>query len=325
MVEKNGKVETMINEQNTESNTQEISEIEKELPYEVFSYAENEIALYENATIITAENGTKAKREEQIYVKDGKLYVLDGNLPMKVDQVILDSYNGKEYETILGTDGKLYDLKEPLHYPQNFVNENIKSITNNLHTEYKITTVTYQDGSTLKFNYQTGKVIEENKIEKEESIWEYIRKQLSKKQELIDIDTANYEESNELIRKLEELPVEEAIEQENNRESLGSVEEIFDNIIGIENQELSSKHKDRYLTSYDSKTQKFVVYKEEDLLNVNNKLVETENEKIEKNNLTQYAVANKVNSDNRYGIIWIIGIIIAILIGLAILNRRKNK
>ena len=325
MVEKNGKVETMINEQNTESNTQEISEIEKELPYEVFSYAENEIALYENATIITAENGTKAKREEQIYVKDGKLYVLDGNLPMKVDQVILDSYNGKEYETILGTDGKLYDLKEPLHYPQNFVNENIKSITNNLHTEYKITTVTYQDGSTLKFNYQTGKVIEENKIEKEESIWEYIRKQLSKKQELIDIDTANYEESNELIRKLEELPVEEAIEQENNRESQGSVEEIFDNIIGIENQELSSKYKDHYLTSYDSKTQKFVVYKEEDLLNVNNKLVETENEKIEKNNLTQYAIANKVNSDNRYGIIWIIGIIIAILIGLAILNRRKNK
>ena len=244
---------------------------------------------------------------------------------MKVDQVILDSFNGKEYETILGTDGKLYDLKEPLHYPQNFVNENIKSITNNLHTEYKITTVTYQDGSTLKFNYQTGKVIEENKIEKEESIWEYIRKQLSKKQELIDIDTANYEESNELIRKLEELPVEEAIEQENNRESQGSVEEIFDNIIGIENQELSSKYKDHYLTSYDSKTQKFVVYKEEDLLNVNNKLVETENEKIEKNNLTQYAIANKVNSDNRYGIIWIIGIIIAILIGLAILNRRKNK
>ena len=82
---------------------------------------------------------------------------------------------------------------------------------------------------------------------------------------------------------------------------------------------------DRYLTSYNSETQEFVVYKEEDLLNVNNTIVETENEKIEKNNLTQYAVANKTELDNRYGIIWIAGIVIAILIGLGILNRRKNK
>ena len=71
-----------------------------------------------------------------------------------------------------------------------------------MHTEYKITTVTYKDGSTLKFNYQTGEVLEENKVEKEESIWEYIRKQLLKKQDLIHIDTTKYEESNELISQI---------------------------------------------------------------------------------------------------------------------------
>ena len=328
IVEENQETENTINEQNKESNIAEISEIEKELPYEVFSYAGNEIALYEDATIITAANETKAKREERMYVKDGKLYVLDGSLPIKVDQVILDSYNGKEYETILGTDGKLYDLKEPLHYPENFVNENIKSITNNLHTEYKITTVTYKDGSTLKFNYQTGEVLEENKVEKEESIWEYIRKQLLKKQDLIHIDTTKYEESNELISQLEELPVEEAIKQKKEKdEGLQNTieEDPENNTTSIGNQKITSNVQDRYLTSYNSETQEFVVYKEEDLLNVNNTIVETENEKIEKNNLTQYAVANKTELDNRYGIIWIAGIVIAILIGLGILNRRKNK
>ena len=327
MVGENGKLENASKEQNEETNIAEISEIEKGLPYEVFSYAGNKIALYENATIITAENESKVKREEQIYVKDGKLYVLDGNLPMEVDQVILDSYNGKEYETILGTDGKLYDLKEPLHYPENFVNENIKSIKNNLHTEYKITTITYQDGSTLKFNYQTGEVIEENKVEREESIWKYIGKQLSKKQDLIHIDTTKYEESNELIRQLEELPVEEAIKQkqENNEGLQNKIEESSDNTTNIGNQEISSNEQDHYLTSYNSETQEFVVYKEEALLNVNNTIVETENEKIEKNDLTQYALENRTNADNRYGIIWIGGIVITILIGLGILNRRKNK
>lgn len=327
MVGENGELENTSKEQNEETNIAEIREIEKGLPYEVFSYAGNKIALYENATIITAENELKVKREEQIYVKDGKLYVLDGNLPMEVDQVILDSYNGKEYETILGTDGKLYDLKEPLHYPENFVNENIKSIKNNLHTEYKITTITYQDGSTLKFNYQTGEVIEENKVEREESIWKYIGKQLSKKQDLIHIDTTKYEESNELIRQLEKLPVEEAIKQkqENDEGLQNKIEESSDNTNNIGNQEKSSNEQDHYITSYNSETQEFVVYKEEDLLNVNNTIVETENEKIEKNDLTQYALENRTNANNRYGIIWIGGIVIAILIGLGILNRRKNK
>ena len=33
---------------------------------------------------------------------------------------------------VLGEDGRLYDLKETIKYPENFVNEGIESIGNNL-------------------------------------------------------------------------------------------------------------------------------------------------------------------------------------------------
>lgn len=56
----------------------------------------------------------------------------------------MDTYNGKEYETVLGTNGKMYDLKEKLNYPENFKNEEIASIGNNLNTDKKEIEVLYK-------------------------------------------------------------------------------------------------------------------------------------------------------------------------------------
>ena len=75
------------------------------------------------------------------------------------NNLIVDSYNGKEYETVLGSDGKLYDLKEPITYPENFVNSDIESIGNNLNNDLHEVEVTYKNGDKTKFNYQTGEVI----------------------------------------------------------------------------------------------------------------------------------------------------------------------
>ena len=88
--------------------------------------------------------------------------MVDGNF-------VIDEYNGNEYETVLGTDGKLYDLKENLTYPDNFKNEDIKSIGNNLDTEEKEIEVTYKNGDKIKFNYQTGKVILEEKVDEDKT------------------------------------------------------------------------------------------------------------------------------------------------------------
>ena len=81
----------------------------------------------------------------RLYVKNGKLYALpimmdfgDSEIKLVENNFIIDSYNGKEYETVLGSDGKLYDLKETLNYPENFINNDIVSIGNNLDSEESV-------------------------------------------------------------------------------------------------------------------------------------------------------------------------------------------
>ena len=67
------------------------------------------------------------------------------------DNLILDSYNGKEYETVLGSDGRLYDIKDKIEYPKDFVNKDIESIGNNLASDSHEIEVTYKNGDKLKF------------------------------------------------------------------------------------------------------------------------------------------------------------------------------
>ena len=57
-----------------------------------FSYARD---------VYKRQEGNSVKRKTKIYVKDGKLYLLDSNMPIVPKNFILDTYNGKEYETCL--------------------------------------------------------------------------------------------------------------------------------------------------------------------------------------------------------------------------------
>ena len=65
----------------------------------------------------------------------------------------------------------MYDLKEKLTYPENFKNEDIKSIGNNLNTDEKEVEVTYNNGDKIKFNYQTGEVISEEKSDEKRTLY----------------------------------------------------------------------------------------------------------------------------------------------------------
>ncbi len=49
-------------------------------------------------------------KDQQIFVKNGYMYAIDGQLKNKEGAIIIDSYNNKQYETVLGTDGIMYDL-----------------------------------------------------------------------------------------------------------------------------------------------------------------------------------------------------------------------
>ena len=103
-------------------NSVEVQSIEpQEEPEQVVEYNNKTIQTYSTYSLITAEDGSQATRNAKLYVKDNSLYAIptvlsadkQGNEIVPVaNNLILDSYNGKEYETVLGSDGKLYDLKE---------------------------------------------------------------------------------------------------------------------------------------------------------------------------------------------------------------------
>ena len=286
-------------------------------PEQTFEYAGKQITTYSNYSIIEDAEGNSVKRDTKLYLKDGNLFALSPNMDMVDGNFIIDSYNGKEYETVLGTDGKLYDLKEKITYPENFKNEDIKSIENNLDTEEKEVEVTYNNGDKMKFNYQTGEIISEEKLDENKTgLIEFIQDKLTTKEDAITTNEAGYEDTKELIQKLEEVPVEKAEEiQKNNEQQTNQTASQDTNITN-------------YITTYNATSDSFEIYNEEELLNTTKQTVETENEKIEKNNLSSFYSTQISKAPEESGKTVIYIIILAVIIVLAILiryNINKNK
>ena len=293
------------NQEGIELPTDPQNSINKDLEYE-FNYQDKKIKTYNTHSEIYDKEGNSVKRKTKIYVKDGKLYLLDSNMPIVPKNFILDTYNGKEYETALGTNGKMYDLKEKLNYPENFKNEEIASIGNNLNTDKKEIEVLYKNGDKLKFNYQTGEVIYYEKLEEHKTnLLDYIGDKLSAKEEAILPNKQKYEETKELMNKLEEISVDEAKKQED-----------------ISNSEENSSN---YITTYNKEKHKYEIYSEEELLNTSKHTVVTENEKIETNNLANFYSAQISKNVSKKGKAVIYVIIFAVIIILLILLKKKRE
>ena len=304
----NGIQVTRINEDN---------QVTSQNPEQTFEYAGKQITTYSDYSIIQDTEGNSVKRDAKLYLKEGNLYAISPNIDMVDRNFIIDNYNGKEYETVLGTDGKLYDLKEKLTYPENFKNEDIKSIGNNLDTEEKEVEVTYNNGDKIKFDYQTGEIISEEKLDENKTgLIEFIQDKLTTKEDAITTNEEGYEDTKELIQKLEEVPVEKAEEIQNNNEQQ-------------ENQsESQNTNSTNYITTYNTTSDRYEIYNEEELLNTTKQTVETENEKIEKNNLSSFYSAQISKAPEETGKTAIYIIILAVIIVLAILiryNKNKNK
>ena len=285
-------------------------QIQDEVVEQTFEYAGKQITTYSDYSIIEDAEGNSVKRDTKLYLKDGNLFVLSPDMNMVDGNFIIDNYNGKEYETVLGTDGKVYDLKEKLTYPENFKNEDIKSIGNNLDTEEKEVEVTYNYGDKIKFNYQTGEIISEEKLDENKTgLIEFIQDKLTTKEDAITTNEEGYEDTKELIQKLEEVPVEKAEEMQNNNEQQ-------------ENQsESQNTNSTNYITTYNTTSDRYEIYNEEELLNTTKQTVETENEKIAKNDLSSFYSAQISKAPEESGKTTIYIIILAVFIVLAILIR----
>ena len=245
------------------------------------------------------------------------------------NNLIVDSYNGKEYETVLGSDGKLYDLKEPITYPESFVNSDIESIGNNLNNDSHEVEATYKNGDKIKFNYQTGEIISSSEAEDAEKtgLFAYLKEKIAEigetsangvSQEI----TNKYEESKELQTKLEETSVEEAIEKQN----IAKSDEGTEGVTTTENNATNnSLQENKYISMYNEETGKYEIYNEEELLDTTKEEVVSENEKIEANNLSEYYASEGETKNTKMGIVWIVISIIGVGIILFVLRKNLKK
>ena len=370
--------------QNTENDKLEEIEVQEN----TFKYENKTIKTYSTYSVIEAEDGSSVRRDGiKLYVKNGKLYAVPAILNSTANyqklskeeqngsdyskevvtpvanNLILDNYNGKEYETVLGSDGKIYDLKEPLNYPENFVNKDIKSIGNNLNDnlgedsensdneknlhKYEIEVV-YKNGDTLRFNYQTGELINSSELENSNDIgvWEYIKKKTSEIGNFMGEDKNNnnmqnkYKESIKLQNKLEEAPVEETlqlqnsnvnileggIDRENNAINIKNESTIQDSEISEEveenNETNNSLKEKKYISIYNKEKDDYQIYQEEELLDTKKVEVISENEKIEANNLKEYYASEGKAENTKMGIVWIALSIIGVVIILFAMKKR---
>ena len=359
-------IEENLNAENISAHNIEEENSERVEAQCTFNYNGKIIKTYETYSEIIAEDGSKVVRKDvRLYVKDGKLYALpvslefgDNALKLVANNFVIDSYNGKEYETVLGEDGRLYDLKEPIKYPENFVNEGIASIGNNLdsndfvqnssenmmkeeffeevneNNEHEIEVI-YKNGDKIKFNYQTGEVISLTE-EKQDKIrlFDYVKDKLSEignsnAVELQEIQR-EYEESKVLQSKLEKVPVEVALQEQKLKEYNDNINKTenenkknSNNSENFENNEANNSLKEtRYISIYNTEKDEYQIYQEEELLDTTKQEVVSENDKIEANNLNKYYASEGKSRNKNMGILWITLSIIGVVIILFAIKKR---
>ena len=321
--------------------------IKNEEVKQTFKYGNKTIKTYETYSEIIAEDESSIVREGiRLYVKAGKLYALpvelslgDSIIKLVENNFIIDSYNGKEYETVLGTDGKLYDLKEPLNYPENFINKDINSIGNNLNNASVDSSenmdneevignnlheieVIYKNGDKVSFNYQTGKVIYSIE-EKQDKIglFDYMKEKISQigntNSGTLQRTTSKYEKSKVLQSKLEEMPVKEALQRKNSNANKP------ENVANGENNEDNNSLKETiYISIYNVEKDEYQIYQEEELLDTTKQEVVSENDKIEANNLKEYYASEGESRNKNMGILWITLSIVGVIIILFAIKKR---
>ncbi|HPZ71766.1 MAG TPA: hypothetical protein PLQ33_06145, partial [Peptococcaceae bacterium] len=159
----------------------EITLCEEVQPLYSFTYEANyRIKTYKNFSEIN-HDGETVTRDLQLLVKNGRLSALDPSLPIVYDGVIVDTVGDAEYLTVLGTDGKLADLKERIVLPQDFKNYNIVQMSHNLRTSSPYLVVRYKNGSVVAFNYLTGEELSTEKVQSDQSLIEYAKEFLQSK------------------------------------------------------------------------------------------------------------------------------------------------
>jgi len=123
------------------------------IPVSSFSYENYRIETFKNYSLVEGIS----RENLRLYVKNGELSAISSGLPVIMDSIILDNYNGKKYCSVLSNDGTIVDMTDSsLKWPDDLENGNIQYMTNNLFSDGHIVLIRYNDGAVAGFNYITG-------------------------------------------------------------------------------------------------------------------------------------------------------------------------
>ncbi len=277
-------------------------------PLHTYRYKENNIEVY--GTYSKIDGNVKS----QIYnVRNGKLSALSNSLDMKIGNYIVDSYNDKEYQTILTSSGEIVDLKEQLQYPDNFLSRNAKQIVQNSNVDNPEMMVMYNTGKVIVFNYVSGNVIYETEEKADEGLANYITGSINSIWSDYESKQSEYLRSKKLIEKLTEMPIEEVLNKANiNSENISNTDQNESNT-----KTNTISQTESYITVYNDETGEYEVYSESEILEGSEEEPVSETEKIKENGLEsiynyekEEETGTKVNG----------AIIVAIIIGIAIIS-----
>ena len=331
--------------------------LEETIPIAKAKYGEIDIETYYHCSKITQADGTEIYKDQQMFIKDNNMYLVDGNFKNIGSSIIVDSYNNNKYEATLGTDGVIYNLLTKINYPDNFVNKDIVQMTNNIDGDTNVVLVYYSNGRVYGFNYITGKEVYDNNVETENpSLLEYIKTNLNVST-IYQMSDSDYKQAQELAQKLEKVSVDDAqkqIENSNKEETIEEEEvsknEYIDNQNDIETQELENKsqlkdttdeknenvtqlksttdEKNEYITAYNPVSQSYVVYSTDELFSMKAPRIVSENDKInDSSDLISYYKNLSVGKQGvkSIGVLIIAVIISAICVILVVMYKKSNR
>ena len=240
-------------------------------------------------------------------------------------------------------------------FPDGFVNEGIKSISNNIDGNSNLIAVLYENGNYMCFNYKTKDVVVSNN-DNYVSITNYLSKSLKKSftyksnvlNSIPNENIESYNNSNKLINKLNENPIVNVIEDKN--DSKTNKEDIANNS-NNSNNDVNSSHTDskdttayntnnsdkyNYTVYYNQQSNEYEVYElnsfisNENTVSVNDKSTNESsvNEVIKNDNSLKkyYFETRKNNGSNTWKYIFeLIFVTIIALIFVLYLYLRNKK
>lgn len=303
----------------------ELNEVQPQFSYD---YNGNSISTYGTYSIVNANF-----KSQRYFVKNDKLSIIDGSIDNKIGNFVIDSFNGKDYQTVLGNDGKLYDYMNYLKYPKNFYNSEIKEIVTNYKNDMKEILVMYDNGKVVCFDYSTGAEKFREGENSEIGLLDYLKDNLLDTDNLINKLNQEYEDILQIQSKLEQTPIEELLEnisEEPNNASITNVQENQTN--STENITNATPSSNKYTAVYNANTKEYEIYREDKLFNSNEEKTISETEIIKNTDvLSKYYLnprTENVQNSNKNGLVYFGLSIIAIGCTLILLNRiniRKRR